>query len=386
MRDVLVLCPQERDRNAIRAAGVGDRYRVRFVGEDLDALPDFDAPAIVDEAAALPADGVVGTKDRSALLAALAAARAGLPGPTPEALLRIQHKPTARRVAQQVAPRATPRFAVVNGTLPTFPPPYFVKPVVGRLSQDARRIDVREELLALPALDDYRRGWGRIAGLAGFPQEELLGYVAEELKGGLEVTLEGYVHGGRVVVIGVTDSIKYPATESFERFEYPSRLADSRQAELHEIVGGLLPALGFDGGFFNAEFFVPAGAPATLIEVNGRIASQFAPLVQAVHGRSTYEALLTLACGEDPAWDGGAARGVAVSYVLRRFEDALVLDVPEADDGTEILVRPGRRLSEQGTNDTHSYRLGILYEHGETREEAVIRARERARRLAFRLG
>lgn len=386
MRDVLVLCPQERDRNAIRDAGVEGRYRVHFVGEDLDAVASFDPSAILEEAAAVPADGVVATKDRSALLAALLAHRRGLPGPTPEALLAVQHKPTAREVEARVAPEVTPRFAVLNGAAPTFPPPYFVKPVVGRLSQDAHRVDDPDEVASLPSLDDYRRSYARIAALTGFPLDELRGYLVEELRHGLEVTLEGYVHGGRVVTIGITDSVKYAGTNSFERFEYPSRLAPERQAELAEIAGRLLPALGFDGGFFNVEFFVPEAAPATLIEVNGRIASQFAPLVQAAHGRSTYEALLTLACGDDPGWSPGAAEGVAVSYVLRTFSDAEVLEVPEADGRTEILVRPGMRLSEQRTNDAQSYRLAIVYEAGETREEAVRRARERARSLPFRLG
>ena len=51
-----------------------------------------------------------------------------------------------------------------------------------------------------------------------------------------------------------------------------------------------------------------------------------------------------------------------------------------------MLVRPGQRLSEQGgTNDVASYRLAIVYEAGETREEAVARARARAERLSFRL-
>ena len=36
MRDILVLCPQERDLVAIRAAGLEDRFRVRYEGSDLD--------------------------------------------------------------------------------------------------------------------------------------------------------------------------------------------------------------------------------------------------------------------------------------------------------------------------------------------------------------
>ena len=141
----------------------------------------------------------------------------------------------------------------------------------------------------------------------------------------------------------------------------------------------VLPALGFDDGFFNVEFFVPEEGPAQIIEVNGRIASQFAPLVQGLHGRSTYDALFQLALGEDPDWEPGEPDGVAVSYVLRVFEDAFVEAVPDPEPDLEVLVRPGLSLSEQGVNDAQSYRLAILYGFGETREEAVARCRERAR-------
>jgi hypothetical protein len=119
--------------------------------------------------------------------------------------------------------------------------------------------------------------------------------------------------------------------------------------------------------------------------VNGRIASQFAPLVQAVHGRSTYDALFQLALGEDPAWEECPADGVAVSYILRVFEDGLVEAVPDPEPDVEVLVRPGLYLSEQGANDAQSYRLAILYGHGPTRDEAIARCRERAQALRFRL-
>jgi hypothetical protein len=342
----------------VAAAGLA----ARFAGPDLDFLSSFDAEALVAELAARPADGVVGTKDRSALVAALVAVRQGLPGPTPEALVRCQHKPTAQAIGQEAVPEATPRFGDVE--------PAFVKPAVGRLSQGYD--------------EAYVEGWRQLAALAGFEGE--IGLLAEERLAGDEVTLEGYVHRGRVVVIGVTDSVMYAGTNSFERFEYPSRLPEERLAELSGVAERLLRALGFDNGFFNVEFFVPESGPAKWIEVNGRIASQFAPLTRAVHGRSTYEALFELAAGRDPRWDPGAPDGVAVSYVLRVFEDALVEAVPEPADDVEVLVRAGLRLSEQlGANDPASYRLAIVVGAGETREEAVTRCRERARALAFRL-
>jgi hypothetical protein len=384
MRDILVLCPQERDLKAVEAAGLERRYRVRYAGSDLDQLEDFDPGAFLAECESIPADGVVGTKDQSALLAAILAERRGLPGPSPRSLLALQHKPTARALQRLVAPEATPRSELLDGA-PPFDPPFFVKPVVGRLSQSAYRIDDLAELADLREADDYTARYADIAALAGADPHDAHGFVAEELLAGAEVTLEGYVHEGRVTVVGVTDSVKYPGTLSFESFEYPSALPAERLAELSGVAARVVPALGFDGGFFNVEFFVPGSEPARIIEVNGRLASQFAPLLLAAHGRSSYDALFTLALGEDPAWNPGPPAGVAVSYVLRVFEDAFVEEVPEAGPDVEILVRPGVLLSEQGANDTQSYRLAILYGTGATREEAVARLRERARALSFRL-
>ena len=384
MRTILVVCPQDRDFEAIRAAGLDTRYHVRYAGRDLDRMDDFEPEAFVERWAAVPADGVVGTKDQSALLAAVIARRRRLPGPAPEALLRCQHKPSARAIGREVVPEATPSFAVVDGDLP-LEAPFFLKPVVGRLSHNAFRVENERELAALPPLDRHTIRHARIAALAGADEGWATGFIAEELLSGLEVTLEGYVHGGRVTVIGVTDSVKYPGTNSFERFEYPTALPEARQDELAAVAARLMPALGFDEGFFNVEFFVPDGGPAQVIEVNGRIASQFAPLAAAVDGRSTYGALFALACGDDPGWEPQREGSAAVSYVLRVFADAFVVAVPPAEPALEVLVEPGRALSEQGVNDAESFRLAIVYEAGETRAQAVERARARAAALAFRL-
>jgi hypothetical protein len=384
MKDVLVLCPQARDLAAVRAARLEDRFRVRFEGSDLDQLEDFDPAAFLDGFEGVAADGVVGTKDLSALLAAILAERRSLTGPTPHALIACQHKPTARALQERAAPESTPRFAVVNAK-PPFDPPFFVKPVVGRLSQSAYRIDDPSDLLEIREEERYVDRYAEIAGLAGGELPDVHGFIAEELLTGDEVTLEGYVHQGKVTTIGVTDSVKYPGTLSFERFEYPSKVSEERQVELCDVAARVLHEGAFDGGFFNVEFFVPERGPGQIIEVNGRIASQFAPLVQALHGRSTYDVLFELACGEDPGWDEGLPDGAAVSFVVRVFEDAFVEEVPDPEDGLEVLVRPGVALSEQGQNDAQSYRLAILYGAGETRAEAVAACRERAKALNFRL-
>jgi ATP-grasp domain-containing protein len=387
LRQVLLVCPQERDFREIRAAGLASDFDVLAAGSDLDDHDDaFDPARFVREHAARAAGGVVGTKDRSALLAALIAERAGLAGPRPAALLACQHKPTSRELQRAAAPEAVPRFQLLNraGPRPAFPSPFFVKPVVGRLSENARRIDSPAQLRELDE-DGYPPRYAPLAALAGLPEEDVHGFLAEELLAGAEVTLEGYVHRRRVTTIGVTDSLKYPGTNSFEGFAFPSALPRKRLDELAGLAARVLPAHGFDDGFFNMELFVPPVGPAKLIEVNGRIASQFAPLVRAVQGRSTYEALFRLACGDDPAWSAAEPRGVAISYCLRVFEDAFVAAVPDTGEDVEILVGPGRRLSEQGTNDAESYRLAIFHEWGRTREEALDRCRARAAGLAFEL-
>ena len=389
MPSVLVVCPQERDLREIRLSGLGRSFCVCYEGADLDAIDDpFDPEVFLARCQAQPVDGVVGTKDRSALLASLVAERQGLPGPTPRALLACQHKPTSRRLQREVAPQAVPAFSLLDDRLSLqrapFPPPFFVKPVVGRLSENARRIDDVAQLAVLHE-DGYPGRYAAIARLAGLAPEQAHGFLAEELLDGQEVTLEGYCYRGKVTAIGITDSVKYPGTNSFQRFEYPTSLPEERQAELIALAERVVPALGFDHGFFNVEAFVPDRGRIGLIEVNGRIASQFAPLVRALHGRSTYEALFQLACGPDPRWQADPPQGVAVSYCLRVFADAYVERVPEPEEDLEILVRPGLRLSEQGVNDAQSFRLAIFYEAGDTREEAIARCQARARSLGFRL-
>ena len=46
--------------------------------------------------------------------------------------------------------------------------------------------------------------------------------IAEGLLKGEQVTVEGYVHGGVATIFGVVDSIMFPGTLAFSRFDYPS--------------------------------------------------------------------------------------------------------------------------------------------------------------------
>src|SRR5438477_9383294 len=175
-----MLCPQERDLRAVQAAGLDPGYRIRFAGSDLDMLDSFDPDAMLAEFELLHADGVVGTKDRSALLAALVAERRGLRSPTPQALIRCQHKAASREIQQRAAPGATPRFELLDGRPPPFPPPWFVKPVIGRLSQEAQRVDDSGALARIVETGTYQDGYASISTLAGLPEEEVHGFLVEQ--------------------------------------------------------------------------------------------------------------------------------------------------------------------------------------------------------------
>ena len=383
VKDVLVVRPQMRDLWSIADAGLDDRYEIRYADPCLDEVGALDVGAYLDAVAGVPADGLVATHDNAALLCALAAQRRGLPGPTPEAVFACQYKPASRRRQQAVLPSAVPRFAILDRAAP-FEPPFFVKPAFGTLSGGVHRIDSLEQLDAVQPTAHARR-YGAIAAAMGLAPADACAHLMEELLTGDEVTLEGYVHAGRFTAIGITDSVKYAGTDSFECFAYPTCLPEDRQAQLVDAAERIVGELGFDGGLLNIEFAVPGHGPVKIVEVNGRIAAQYAPLVKALHGRSTYDVLFALACGDDPCWSGERVEGVAISYCLRAFRDAFVERVPEPQHGLEILVAPGRMLSEQGHNDPASYRLAIFYEVGETREEALHRCRERARSLDFGL-
>ena len=387
MADAVFLCPQERDCVAIERLRRPGR-EIAVVGEDIESSGPVDIDALVRACSAHQPRSVVATKDRSALLAAIVSERLGLGGPSSAALINCQHKLRSRVIQERVVPEATPAFrSLVEldqlDQLDQLTYPCFVKPVVGRLSDSVVLARGPADLARLEPGRAYAREYQAIATQAGLGVgvDECSGYLAEDVLSGAEVTLEGFVLGGNTTVLGITDSLKYAETSSFERFEYPTALTPARKDELARLAETLLPALGFDGGLFNIEFFVPEVGPAKIVEVNGRMASQFAPLLEHVHGRSSYDALLAVALGDDPGWpDAGSAR-FALSYCLRVFDDALVEDVPRVDDDVELLVAPGKSLSSQGTNDLDSYRLCIFPATGSERASTLAAARRRAEKL-----
>lgn len=396
-RNILVVCPTHRDyRELPRISPPGIDYIFHDYAstsledlvsnparaKDLAADPLDEIETILAKVRGLELAGVISSDDYpGAALAAAVAQRLGLPAPDPTVAVLCQHKYLARLEQAKHVPHAVPSFALLDvdddAPLPDdLRFPLFVKPVKSFFSIGAERVNSIAELAALlpywDNLDQFfkplERMLERYAG-ATIGTKRL---IAEGLLHGEQVTVEGYVHGGVATMFGVVDSIMFPGTLAFSRFDYPSRLPQDVQAGMGEIAAKLMQGLGFDNGIFNVEMMYDAETGRiSIIEINPRMASQFADLYEKVDGTSSYTVLLDIAQGRPPRFTRRQGRfAFAASCVLRSFHDALVLAVPgEADIErlasiypdirVELHATPGGKLSDE-FQDGKSYRYGIV--------------------------
>ena len=324
-------------------------------------------------------DGVVSTDDYpGSTLASIVAERFGLRGVSPRADLLCQHKYHAR-VAQRVAtPEAVPEFELLNSECrsASLPLPFFIKPVKSFFSIGAYRIDDELSLHQLAKLGTlperffapFRILFEKYTGL-DFGAGRVL---AETLLEGQQATFEGYIYGGKLYPTGVVDSIMFPGTLAFQRFRYPSSLPESVQTKIAEIAADVMHEIGFNNGIFNIEFMYNKHRDTIhIIEINPRMASQFADLFEKVDGLNTYSILLDLALGRQPAVKRRQGKyKMAASCVLRLFEDRHILKVPTPaeidlllkkfpDARVEVLADEGKNLSQQ-LQDGRSYRYGVV--------------------------
>jgi hypothetical protein len=219
----------------------------------------------------------------------------------------------------------------------------------------ARRVDSLAQLRALLDFSPLER---LILGRLVRPFDDLMplytpfdigarAMIAEELLDGVQVNIDGYVHNGRVNVLGVVDEVMYPGTQAFMRFEYPSRLPAGVQQRMITLTETLISGMDYGHGFFNAELmFDPASGAIRVIEVNPRMATQIVNLYRRVDGCDPYGMLLDLAVGAAPAAVRGAGEfSTAASFVFRRFDGRAPGRMPGAEQIAAMHRRyPDARL------------------------------------------
>jgi len=351
---VLVVFAKEWDRQEFARGDYSD-YEFVYEGFDLFSFPSnarlfaFNAVRFVDALAERWAgriDGVFSNNEYfGALIAAALAERLGLPGTPPKVVVTAQHKYYSRLAQQAIAPEAVPRFAAFPhdvsdpaGIDLAFP--FFVKPVRATFSVLARRVhdfaELRrhlafswlEELVIRRLVKPFGDLMPRYAGYTIDPHH----MIAEEIVGGLEVNVDGYVREGEVRFLGLSDAVMFPGTDAFQRFVYPSRVPPEVQARMRKLAARLLDGLGYRHGFFNIEmFWDPATDELKLIELNPRLASQLAGLYQRVDGIAPHRMLLELCTGQQPsALRAPTGCTVAASLVSRRFDGRALDREPDA--------------------------------------------------------
>lgn len=368
----------------------------RLAWYDMDRF----ATASIAKAKLLGAKAVVSNHEQfGALNAALIAEKLNWHGTPVTAILACQHKLYAREVLQQVAPEANLEFARLDakygGPVPDgLMYPAYVKPVKAAFSVLACQVNNQAQLhqhtrfapwelwVIRHLVEPFERLLKQRLPQAGTAHSLMLETPTE----GEQYCLDGYVFDGRLKRLGVVDSVMYPGTDAFMRFDYPSRLPVHIQQRAEDVASRFFEAIGFDHGLFNMEFFYNAKTDKlTVIEFNPRMASQFSDLYRRVHGTNLHEVAFALAHGIDPAHLPRQLPSAhcASSFVYRSFDPTAEVAMPSKaakaqfwEEFPDALLFEFPKLPGQIERDfkwLRSYRYGIVHLGASKPEE--LRAR-----------
>ena len=235
--------------------------------------PEAAGAAITTAADTAPLDGIVPTNETSAVVAALAAARLGLPHAPVGAAYAARNKrqmraifadsgvPSPRAIA--IGPNDDPRDALREVTFPCV-----VKPTMLTGSQGVIRADDPASLLAA-----VRRVRGILAGHSSDASSDPDFYhvLVEDYLPGREVAVEAMATGGEIRVLARFDKPDELVGPYFEETLYvsPSRLSREEQAAVLDVTTRAARALGLSHGPVHAELRVD-GARVAAVEIAGR--------------------------------------------------------------------------------------------------------------------
>lgn len=418
-RRILVLFPDEWDRVAAGDPRYRGRFEFLFEGFDLFRFPEnvrlftFDAMRFVEDVCRRHArsrlDAVVTSDEQfGPFIAALVAERLGLPHTPVGAILTIQHKYYARQAFERIAPEANPAFGLLRRGFSRpddvpLPFPFYVKPAKAAFSVLARRVASFEALRR-----HTRFGWVEAAIIRGLvrPFDEVMracsdltehpfSMVCEEILHGPQVTANGYARDGRVTMLGVVDSIMYPGTDQFQRFQYPSSLPPEALRRVESLAARLVEGVGFRNGMFNIEMRLdPRDGAPRVIEINPRAAGQFYDLFERVDGYNLFDALLDLECGAEPLVRHREGRDRhAASFVLRDLAGvglsrwpsrAEIAALQAANPDAHLMLYPKRGADlRRELKWLGSYRYGVFNVGAASEQELFARFRRLCRQITF---
>lgn len=335
----------------------------------------------------------------------------GLPGPTPESVVRCSHKYQSRLIQERVIPEHIPEFVAFDPFAEDPLPdiglsfPFFIKPVNSYAS--VLSFYIGSETDFEEALPQIRDGVGRyvepynvfleLTGQSDKVQSNL-SCIAEKVIGGQMCTVEGYARDGEVSFINLIDSHCYPGRTTFTRYQYPSDLEDRVRERIYETSGKIVGEIGFENAAFNIEYFYDKRLDKLwLLEINTRVSQSHSDLFRKVDGASNHKVIVDLALGRKPVMPEKEGKyKVAAKFYLREFWDGLVTRVPDKKDIERLIekypdsiilphVEPEQRLSELLDQESYSYRLGVVYMGGMSEKELLEKFAWCSSELDFRV-
>ncbi len=414
-KNILVVCPTLWDRRELIYDIIGEEYNIIFHDYDFrmlerallsDKQVTKSCQSIIDDLINLSKNnsihGAVSTNDYpGSSLASIIAQECNLYGPDPELVLRLQHKYYSRLMQLEYVPEAVPKFEIVSkhnfdANKLTVPFPVFVKPVKSKFSIGAGAAHNKHELqvvfskacLPKPFLEPFNY---MLTSYGNFALDANHVLIEEKLEG-VQVTIEGFVYNSNIKIIGVVDSIMHDNGISFKRFEYPSSLPLAVQKRMGDIAWRVMQGIGYDNALFNIELmYNPITEQIYIIEVNPRMANQFADIYQKVDGTNTYLTQLKLATGEKPVYEHGKGKySIAASFPLRIFENKRLIQVPTCEMIAEVYkqfpdvrvdtwFKKGQLLSED-SQDEYSFMYALIHLGARDKQE-LFEKYERALQL-----
>ncbi len=375
MKRLLFLFPNEWDREELQRHHPHPGVDIIFEGFDRQRFSErlrllrFSPERFVEQLVSRYAgkiDGVTSNDDHfGALLAAIVAKRLGLPGNDPDSIVRCQHKAWMRSATIDPFPNQTPSFwelerPLGNEATQAIDYPVWVKPVKSSFSILARHVQTAQELRSAARFSWYERVAQRV--LLG-PVEQLFrlaspaltqskapgflsALIAETPLHGQQINVDGYVDQDGVHVLGVADSIMYPGTHAFARFQTPSRLGPREIDAVTSSAKAIIKSLGYRHGFFNLEAMVRTNPETNTVEIgwieaNARMARQLASLYEASAGIDFWKILIRLALGESTATlrVPVSTTKVAASFVSRSFAGRPTDPEPSAHQIEQARIR-----------------------------------------------
>ncbi len=343
-------------------------------------------------------DGIVGTHDSSAVFASIICDQTGKTFASVQSIINCQNKYLCRTIQKDHIPENTPRFALALDYLKNpdmLSSPVFIKPVRSNISFGTHiihkptdlEIYIGQETQDIAFFNQYFIDAISLSSQY-FNQSNLdtcNSFLCEEIISGDQVTIDGFVFDDQVEFLGMTKAVYYEYSNSFSHHEFPYTFSPELEAAVKANLSKLMIQLGIKNSFFNVELRAEEDKDSfTIIEVNSRIAFQFAKTIQSVKGYDPLHILCDISVGSKPDLNPVTQQelfDLCFNFELHAFSDKKILKTPTQSEYEEVklyypeihirnLIHENTYLSDYKHNP-ESFRYCILDIPGNSKDEIM---------------